>query len=55
MPYLVVGVQTCCFENYTLYSVRNVHAIFKGCAGDAQTATGFSNNPRANLVLCAYD
>ena len=41
VPYLVVDVQTCCLDHYTLYSVSNVHAKFKGCTVDVQAATGF--------------
>ena len=41
VPNLVVGVQTCCLDQYTSYDVDNVHDKFKGCTVDVQVATVF--------------
>ena len=41
VPNLVVGVQTCCLDNYTSCGVGNVHDKFQGCTVDVQAATGF--------------
>ena len=43
VPYLVVGVQTCLLENYTLHNVGNVHTKFQGCTVDVQALQGFNN------------
>ena len=41
VPNLVVGVQTCRLDHYTLYSVGNVHDKVQGCTVDVQAATEF--------------
>ena len=41
VPYLVVDVQSCFLDHYTLYSVGNVHSKFKGFTVDVQAATKF--------------
>ena len=49
VPFLVIDVQTCHLDHYTLYSVGNAHVKFQGnahikfqgCTVDDQTATGF--------------
>ena len=41
VPFLVIDVQTCCLDHYTLYSVYNEHVKFQGCTVDVQAATGF--------------
>ena len=41
VPNLVVGVQTCCFDQYTSYSVANTHDKFQGCTVYVQVATVF--------------
>ena len=41
MPYLVVGVQTCCLDHYTLCGVSNVHNKFQDCTVYTQDATMF--------------
>ena len=38
---LVVGVQTCCLDQYTSYKVGNMHDKFQGCTVDVQVATVF--------------
>ena len=39
VPYLVVGVQTSCLDQYTSCSVGNEHIKFQGCTVDVQNAT----------------
>ena len=41
VPFLVIDVQTCCLDHYTLNSVGNGHVKFQGCTVDVQAATGF--------------
>ena len=40
-PYLVVGVQTSCLNQYTSCGVDNVHIKFQDCTVDVQAATEF--------------
>ena len=44
VPYFVVGVQRCCLDQYTSYSVGNMHDKFQGCTVDVRAATGVLNN-----------
>ena len=39
VPYLVVGVQTSCLDQYNSCSVDSVHIKFQGCTVDVQRAT----------------
>ena len=39
---VVVVVQTCHYDHYTVYDVGNAHVKFQGCTVDEQAATGFS-------------
>ena len=41
VPYLVVGVQTCCLDHYTSCGVGNVYDKFQDCTVDVQAATVF--------------
>ena len=41
VPNIVVGVQTCCLDQYTSYKVGNMHDKFQGCTVDVQVATVF--------------
>ena len=36
---IVVGVQTCCLNQYTSYDVGNVQEKIQGCTVDVQVAT----------------
>ena len=37
----MVGVQSCCLDQYASYDVGNVHDKFQGCTVDVQVATVF--------------
>ena len=39
VPNLVVGVQTCCLDQYTSYGAGNMYDKFQGCTVDVQAAT----------------
>ena len=39
VPNLVVGVQTCCLDQYTSYKVGNMLDKLQGCTVDVQVAT----------------
>ena len=54
VPYLVVGVQSCYLNQYTLYNVRIMYDKFQGCTVIAQAVTLILNNPRANPHLCKH-
>ena len=54
VPNLVVGVQTCCLDQYISYSVCNAHEKFQGCTVYVQSATMIFNNPGANPALCTH-
>ena len=54
VPNLVVGVQTCCLDQYTSYGAGNMYDKFQGCTVDVQAATLIVNNPRANPALCTH-
>ena len=41
VPNFVVGVQSCCLDQYTSYEVGNPHDKFQGCTVDVQVATVF--------------
>ena len=40
VPNLAVGVQTCLFDNDTVYDVGKVLDKFQGCTVDVQATTG---------------
>ena len=54
LPYLVVAVQSCCFDYYTLYCVGNMDDKFHRCTVDLQAATVVYNNARANPAVDEY-
>ena len=41
VPHLVVGVQTCCLDQYTSYNVANMHDKFQVCTVYVQVVTVF--------------
>ena len=42
VPYLVIGVQTCCLDYYTSCNAGNVRHKSQGCTVDVQAAMAFS-------------
>ena len=58
VPYLVIGVQTCCLDYYTSCSVGNVHKNFQGCTVDVQAAMVFQQlvpNIFVGVQTCCLD
>ena len=50
----LVGVQTCCSDQYALYDVRYVYDKIRSCTVDVQAATMIYNIQRANLAVCVH-